>query len=262
MKAVSLFTHAFIFTSLLSLSLNSHAYMVNDTYMGGNDNGWGDVIGDSRKFDTDGLNVYFSGSIITVDIFTNFANTDAIGSFSGLTSNGLGIGSGDLFLSNSYSPFGTTPNYLQDNAATGTLWQYGLSIDDAYRTSGTGAASLYKLNGSTNDSNALLSDDFLSGGVFRNGQEVAVDTQSSSTSIINSTGLWSVDTAAKKISFSFDTTGTDLLSTGELALHWAMLCGNDVIEGVVSAPINVSEPSIAALLGLGLLGLGFARRRV
>ena len=43
--------------------------------------------------------------------------------------------------------------------------------------------------------------------------------------------------------------------------HWAMLCGNDVIEGTVAAPTQVSEPSVVALLGLGLLGLGFARRR-
>ena len=47
----------------------------------------------------------------------------------------------------------------------------------------------------------------------------------------------------------------------QLALHWAMQCGNDVIEGVVDAPINVSEPTPLALFCLGLIGLGFARRR-
>jgi hypothetical protein len=235
--------------------------MLADTYVGGVDHNWGDVIGDKNLFDTHGLNVSYSGTNVVVDIYTNFANLDAIGSFPGLTKNGLGIGSGDLFLSNSYVPYGSASNgYLSDNSSNGNFWTYGLAIDNAYSETG-GSASLYALNGPTNNANALLSEDFLNRGIYRNGQEVAVDTQSSFTSLINTTGAWSVDTLAKKISFSFDTAGTDLLSNGELALHWGMLCGNDVIEGVVAAPAQVSEPTTLALFSLGLLGLGFARRR-
>lgn len=272
MKAVKLFSKAVALSSLVAISATSQAftigstgpsYMLDDNYIGGDDHGYKDVIGKPELFDTLGLNVAYSGSIITVDIFTSFATDSAINSYKSLTKNGLGIGSGDLFLSNSYSPFGS-PSYLNDNASNGNLWTYGLSIDDPHSKIG-GRANLYALNGSTNDANALLSDDFLkTTATFRNGQEVRVDTASSDTSeILSANGTWTVNTDAQKISFSFDASGTNLFDTGSLALHWGMLCGNDVIEGVVAAPtVNVSEPSIAALFGLGLLGLGLARRRV
>ena len=256
------FSKALTFATLVGLSMSSQAYMLADTYIGGDDHNYGDVIGQKSLFDVHGLNVSYSGTNVTVDIFTNFASSASIGSYPSLTRNGLGIGSGDLFLSNSYSPYGSSSNgYLNDKASNGNFWTYGLSIDNAYSETG-GSASLYALNGATNDANALLSEDFLSGGTFRNGQEVAVDTNSQSVGLVNTTGSWSVDQIAKKISFSFDTAGTDLLSSGELALHWSMLCGNDVIEGFVDAPTQVSEPSLAGLFGLGLLGLAFARRRV
>lgn len=251
------FSKALTFATLVGLSMTSQAYTLSDTYIGGVDHNYGDIIGESNIFDVQGLNVSYSGSNVTIDIYTNFANPTSIGVNPNLTYNGLGIGSGDLFLSNSYTPYGNT---VADNASNGNLWTYGLSLDNAYSATG-GSASLYALNGATNDENALLSEDFISRGAFRNGQEVAVDTQSASTDVVNTNGSWSVDSIANKISFNFDTTGTDLLSTGDLALHWGMLCGNDVIEGVVEAPTHVSEPSIAALFGLGLLGLGFVRRR-
>ena len=98
-------------------------------------------------------------------------------------------------------------------------------------------------------------------GVYRNGQEVAVDEASQTTSVVNTTGSWAVDLVAKKISFSFDAAGTNLFGSGDLAFHWAMLCGNGVIEGVVETPTQVSSPSALALFGLGLFGLGLARRR-
>lgn len=258
MKAVG---KALIFSTLAGLSMASQAYTVTDTYVGGDDHGHGDVIGRTDLFDITGADVSFSGTNVTVDIYTNFANTSAIGSYPSLTHNGLGIGVGDLFLSNSYSPNGSASNgYLSDSAANGNLWTYGLAIDDAYSEVG-GSASLYALSGTTNDANAELSQDYLKAGVYRTGQEVAVDEASQTTSVVNTTGSWSVDLTAKKISFSFDAAGTNLFDSGDLAFHWAMLCGNDVIEGVVDAPAQVSEPSVLALFGLGLFGLGLARRR-
>jgi len=47
-----------------------------------------------------------------------------------------------------------------------------------------------------------------------------------------------------------------------LGLHWTMDCGNDVVEGQVTVPPNVPEPSAIILLGFGLAGLGVYRRRV
>lgn len=261
MKAVG---KALIFSALAGMSMASQAYTVTDTYIGGDDHGHGDVIGDPNYFDIFGADVSFNGSMVTIDIFTNFTSSPAVGSFSGLTNSGLddqGIGLGDLFLSNSYTP-DTSNGTLNDNATTGNVWTYGLTVDDRYLTSSTGGTSqLYALDAGDNDANAYLSDDYLSAGTFRNNQEVAVDVDSLTNNLPVSSGTWLADDTNGKITFSFDAAGTNLFDSGDLAFHWAMLCGNDVIEGVVSTPTQVSEPSVIALFGLGLFGLGLARRR-
>ncbi len=238
---------------ILSAGVGSaHAYSLDDTYSGGDDHGYGDVIGHKSKFDVHGLDVSVSGSLVTVDISTNFWND--IGVYSGLTHNGNGIGVGDLMLSSSWDPSGSASDgYKAGDSATGTVWSYGVAVDNAYSTSG-GNATFYALSGAENADNLLNSEDFLSRGTYRNGQAVAVNESSSSVTALSNSASWSVSDG--KISFMFDAQGTDLLS-GDLALHWAMLCGNDVIEGQV----EVSEPGTFALLGMGLLGLFSIRRR-
>ena len=46
-----------------------------------------------------------------------------------------------------------------------------------------------------------------------------------------------------------------------LDAHWTMSCGNDYIDGHAD-DVSVPEPESIALLALGLIGLGLARRRV
>jgi len=43
-------------------------------------------------------------------------------------------------------------------------------------------------------------------------------------------------------------------------IHWAMTCGNDYIN--LNVPAATPEPASLSLLGLGLIGLIFRRRRI
>ncbi len=219
---------------------------ISDDYIGGDDHGWGDVIGNTAYFDTHSMDVELVGNILSVSINSNFAGRGDDGLFSSLTS-GNGIGYGDLFLSNAWNPYGSAP-YMDDNSANGTDWSLAFSLDDRWTDGGTG--SLYSLTGDNSD--ILLSEDFLTAGTFRNGQEIAVDTTGKTA--LNSAN-W--DITAGSINFLIDLTGTALEGSDTIALHWGMTCGNDTIEGEYSVP----EPAMLGLLALGLIGIGFSQRK-
>ena len=250
-----------------ALSSGAQAYMVDDTYVGGKDWGYGDVIGQKNMFDVVGLNASISGTVLTVDIFTSFYGSD-VGSYKELTKNGKGIGYGDLFLSSAWTPYGSAANgYKYDNNVNGTKWTYGFSVNDNWSKTG-GNGKLYALNGATNDANAKLSQDYMKSGYYRTGQEVTVDRQSSTVQALTN-GSWAVSvvdptgyngTVLSKITMVMDLAFTDLLNGDKLAFHWGELCGNDVIEGEISIP-KVDEPATLALFGLGLAGLMASRRR-
>jgi len=245
--------------ALLASSLSTQAAVITDAYIGGNDHGRGDVIGHQSDFDINSMDVNLNGTVLTVSIDTTFAGK--AGTIAPGLTNGLGIGYGDLFLSSQWTPNGTAADqYLHDNAATGTVWTYGFSLDNRFRTGlGMGAGTLYSLNSANNDSDALLAEDFLTGGIFRNGQEVAVDTASAGVNALANDGSWNV--TANTVDFTIDLANTGLLSGNEIALHWGFTCQNDVIEGVgVSA---VPLPPAFWLFACGLIGLvGVSRRKV
>jgi len=245
---------------LMAMFSSVSATPLTDTYRGGDGHGYGDVISDAGVdiYDVQGMDASRSGSVLTVTIYTNFAGNAGVESR--WTRNGTGIGYGDLFLSSGWDPHGSG-FYDTDNAANGNHWTYAFALDDAFSTTG-GIGTIYALGAGTagnHNPDALLSDHFMkcsSGCVYRNGQEVAVNTARASAT--NTTGTWTVGNGF--LSFSFDTSGLDL-DPDNFGFHWTMYCGNDVIEGL--GPVTVPEPATADvfLLGLGLIALVVMRQR-
>jgi hypothetical protein len=233
----------------LTITQNAIAIPTNiiDGYVGGINHGYGDVIGSTADFDISSMDVERIGNTLSVSINTGFAGKGDNGLFSAYTYDGMGIGYGDLFLSSSWTPYGAAP-YASDNSTNGTTWSYAFSLDDRYTDGGSG--SLYSLNGDNSD--VLLSEDFLKGAIFRNGQEIAVDTTGKTA--INSNS-WDITTGS--INFLIDLTGTSLEGSDTIALHWGMTCGNDTIEGEYSVP----EPTMLGLLAIGMIAIGCANRR-
>jgi len=274
---------------LLSLAAASPASAVPDatipdTYWGATDHGYGDVIGNSGDFGITKAEVSLAGTWLTVDIFTGFAGKAGT-LFRSSTRNpethatdGKGIGYGDLFLALAWDPHAEPPpggnadfpRYNKDDSSNGTRWTYAISLGDALRwTSGTmanQAATLYGLVGATNDANGYLSDDYFGSGViWRNKQMVAVDTVSNSSNVGLLPNSASFAVNASFLRFEVDLAGTSLAGKDQLALHWGPTCANDVIEGeALDLPRQVEsvpEPATLALMGLGIAGIGFARRK-
>lgn len=245
-------------SGLLVCSMNSQAAVITDNYIGANNHGYGDVIGSVSNFQINSMDVNLVGTVLQVSIDTSFAGKAGT-LYPGYTTNGTGIGYGDLFLSSSWTPNGTAADqYINDNAATGTTWSYGFSLDNRFRTgTGMGAGTLFELTSGDNNADALLAEDFITHGTYRDGQEVAVDVASQGVNALSNYGAWNV--SANSIDFTIDLAGTSLLSGNEIALHWGFTCQNDVIEGSVS---TVPVPPALWLFASGLLGLvGVSRRR-
>lgn len=240
--------------------IGADATGINGTY-------YGDVVGNDSDFDISSMVVNQNGTQFDFTINTAFAGKSGK-LFNNLTVGGTGIGYGDLFLANNWSPNGNSP-YLQDDAATGTDWTWGLILNDRFNNDG-GTVSLARLPGSNLDS-ALLSDDLMSGNPgqyseWRYGQEVIVDTSTSAREngdvelIFSEGGLGSWSLGQNQLNISFDLGQTDLLNGDTLAFHWGMTCANDVIEGEVDLK-KVPEPGTIGLASLALVAMFIMRRR-
>jgi hypothetical protein len=230
----------------------------NTAYWGGNDHGIGDVIGAST-YDIQGATITRVGTVLTITIATNFAGHAGADSWS----TPKGIGYGDVFLANAWNPAGTDAHHLSDNAANGTKWSYGFSLDNRWsNNSADNTFKLYKLNGTSNAANILNSGSFMQCGTqctYRDGQATAVKTVNNAANVewTGLTGKYSI-TANKELKFTINVASTDLVNFASFAMHWGETCQNDVIEGVTSV---VPAPGSLPLLGLGLGAMLVLRRR-
>jgi hypothetical protein len=225
-------------------------------YWGADAHGYGDVIGNST-YDISGATITRAGNVLTVTIATNFAGNAG----SDPSQAPQGIGYGDLFLAQTWNPFGSDAHHTSDNAANGTDWAYGLSLDNRWSNTG-GTFKVYKLKG-TNATDILNAETFMSCTIgtqcyYRNGQAAAVNTLSSSVERQQSlNGTWSVNSTTKELKFQLDMTGSDLINFSSFAMHWGETCQNDVVEGMVKLP----EPGGIPLVMLGLGAIVALRRR-
>jgi hypothetical protein len=244
-------------------------YIGADSY-GPNNSTVKDVIGAPGDFAISGMDVGFDGTLLKVRIDTAFAGKGDEGLFTSSTDPAKGIGYGDLFLAGDWDPEGDADDkYKDDDADNGTLWTYGFSLDDRWMSeTENGTGTLYRLLGTSNDDNALLSDDFIvDNSGYRWGQEVAVDTTKTPSTVeaLSNSGSWWIESGS--INFQIDLAGTGLLgpNASEIALHWALTCANDVIEGAVQIPQGSLEtpiPAAAWLFGTAIAGFfGFTRRK-
>lgn len=251
-------TVAIALLTLLGLQ-GAHAGGINDNatggYWGADGHGRGDIIG-SSLYDISGATIMRAANVLTITITTNFAGHAGVEP--GLAAGGIGYG--DVFLAKTWNPFGTDLHHTLDKASNGTLWSYGLSLDNRISKTG-GSFEVYKLNGATNADNIANSESFINCGsscIFRDGQATAVKTSSSTVVDTKISGTWSV-VADEKLKFEFDmSSSNDLLSFKSFAMHWGETCQNDVIEGATSV---VSAPGSIPLVALGLGAMLLLRRR-
>jgi len=246
---------------------HSWAYTIDDNYIGGkpthNYNN-ADVIGDYKYYDIDGMNVVTSGKTMKVDIVTSFVYQTKT---STIWSEQTHIG--DLFLgTGGWKPYGSS-KYGSDTASnSSTIWDFVAVFDNhvpvsSGDTTKGGAIKVYSTkDGSFVKSN--LGTLNYNNWIYRDDQYVQFTPTANAIAL--ATGSWSIADGFSRngidygdLSLNFDYSKIDAESN-EWAFHWAMTCGNDVIEGQTHVP-PVPEPSTLVLLSAGLFGFGILIKR-
>lgn len=237
---------ALLVATVLSFAPAAHAtVLLMDTYVGGNDHGYGDSIGNGVFNITSAAISRTNANTLHVVINTAYAGAPG-------TPAAEGTGYGALFITpgaNAWHPVGAAP-YLNDVYVAGQ-WQYAFVLPQV-PSSSSGSGNLY----STADGSVVLANvggnpvswpnPGNSGWIFRDGQAVQFTPNQNAAPVAS--GLWSVGPNT----ITMDIFDNGLLGS-DFALSWAMTCGNDVIQGQVS---GVPEPSTWAMMFLGFAGVG------
>jgi hypothetical protein len=267
LEVVSTLTGIFIMMSIITKSLKTIAFgaflatssaYATDISMDGTsvsvddraDAGQGGSIYDINQMDVS----WASDNTITVDIFTNFANTNSQGNTSNNKyrngSNRKKIVYGDLLIganNNGSSDF----NYAFSLGDLFGGWNTRFSKYNRFNQTNGG---LYEVNGTktAGQYHGYSSD---KGSVFGNttGSELNAGTSS-----------WSAGNG--KVSFSFNVSGLDAFKNAtSLSLSWAMSCYNDAVHDTFAVnrgnkPAIVPEPSTMILMLLALVGITYRQR--
>lgn len=262
--------------------VNADEWIINDSYIGGTytsgyDQLGGDVISTRNQIknysvEAMTVNINDNGNV-RITINTGYSAAGRDGTFDGTKY-------GDLFIStDGWNPFGDpSDNYRTDNHSNGTSWEYvfDTSAEKIYNTS-KGKILLSDDPTFTNRSNWVdgtnVPGQLYNGSSsptdteryswYRHGQEIWFDNTDAAES---GAGIFSDDNSGigGYLTYLFDLSSLGITSPEQgykLGLHWAMTCGNDVIEGGLSKAAAVPEPGTLVLIGLGILGIGIFRQK-